>query len=546
MLKKNDVIEIEIDGLGYNGEGIAHVGGYTVFIRTALPGEKVRAVIILAKPTFAVGKLQKILRPSPDRAEPFCAVFGKCGGCGLQHIQYEAQLRYKREMVADAFKKIARINIQPDEVVPGPLIKNYRNKMSLPVRGDEACVGFFAEGTHRVVPIDCCPIQFEGNGELIRAFCDFMRDNAIRGYNETTGEGEVRHLAARKTGDSITVTAVTNGNYVKKLAPFEKKLKELYGENYAYYVNINGSRGNCILGEDSVFVGGRVEPVIIDGLKTKVHPQSFFQVNDGVRELLYREIAKEAKGENVIDAYSGAGVLSAMLARSANSVTAIEIEPKAVESARFMLEQNGIKNVKTVCGDCAVELGNALKNAKNSVVVLDPPRAGCSRPALDAVCSARPEKILYVSCAPATLARDAAILSEHGYSITRLTPFDMFPHTANVETLVVLSKKIPDSHINIDVEFGEDEGQFSLKKIKERAEERKPKDKVTYKKIQDYIEQTYGFKVHTAYIAEVKRDLGLPMYDAPNAVEELKHPRPHPTPKMVEAIKETLKHFEII
>ncbi|MCI8596519.1 MAG: 23S rRNA (uracil(1939)-C(5))-methyltransferase RlmD [Clostridia bacterium] len=437
MLKKNDVIEIEIDGIGCNGEGIAHVGGYTVFIRTALPGEKVRAVIILAKPTFAVGKLKQVLRSSPDRTEPFCSVFGKCGGCGLQHVKYEAQLRYKREMVTDAFRKIAHINILPDEVVPSPLIKNYRNKMSLPVRGDEPSVGFFAEGTHRVVPISECPIQFEGNGKLIGAFIDFMRENGIKGYNETTGTGEVRHLAARKIENAVTVTAVANGNFAKRLAPFEQKLKELYGENYAYYVNINETRGNCILGENSVFIGGSESPFEVNGLKVKVHPKSFFQVNDGVRELLYAEIVKEANGENVVDAYSGAGVLGAMLARSANSVTAIEIEPKAVESARFMLAQNGIKNVETVCGDCSIELGKVLVNAKNSVVVLDPPRAGCSRAALDAVCAARPEKVLYVSCAPATLARDAAILSEQGYSLTRLTPFDMFPQTANLECLAV-------------------------------------------------------------------------------------------------------------
>ena len=186
-----------------------------------------------------------------------------------------------------------------------------------------------------------------------------------------------------------------------------------------------------------MFIGGSESSFEVNGLKVKVHPKSFFQVNDGVRELLYAEIVKEANGENVVDAYSGAGVLGAMLARSANSVTAIEIEPKAVESARFMLEQNGIKNVKTVCGDCSIELGKVLVNAKNSTVVLDPPRAGCSRAALDAVCAARPEKVLYVSCAPATLARDAAILSEQGYSLTRLTPFDMFPQTANLECLAV-------------------------------------------------------------------------------------------------------------
>ena len=204
-----------------------------------------------------------------------------------------------------------------------------------------------------------------------------------------------------------------------------------------------------------------------------------------------------------------------------------------------------------------------LKKEKNAVLVLDPPRAGIARSVLNAILQSGAEKVILISCNPATLARDlglltgtlqenaegaliSAVKSDGTYELVSVQPFDMFPQTKHVETLVVLSKKIPDSHINIDVEFGESEGQFSLKKIKERAESRKPKEKVTYKKMQDYIEQTYGFKVHTAYIAEVKRDLGLPMYDAPNAVEELKHPRPHPTPKMVEAIKETLKHFEII
>lgn len=544
-VSKNDIVEIRIDGLGYDGEGIAHINGYTLFIPFALPGEKVRALIILVKKTFAVGKLKEVLEKSPDRTEPFCPVYTKCGGCNLQHMKYEAQLGFKRDSVCETFRK-AGLSVSPALTVPSPLTIGYRNKMSLPVRGEK--IGFFAPASHRLVPVEHCPIQFDGNSELIAAFSEFMREKSIAGYDETTFGGKVRHLSVRRLDGFTTVTVVANGDFTRELAPFDKVLRTLYGDKYAYYVNINTSRTNKILGEKSVLIGGGDAEVTVDGLKLAVHPHSFFQVNDGVRQLLYSAVAALIEGESVTDAYSGAGVLSAIIAKRAAKVTAVEIEPKAVESARTLLERNGIGNVRLVCGDCARELPRLFTAAaqKTSTLVLDPPRSGCAREVLEAALSSRPQKIIYVSCNPATLARDTVYLTGGGYSITELTPFDMFPHSANVETLVVLSKKTPDSHINIDVEFGEGEGQFSLSKVKERAEARKPKVKVTYKMIQDYIEQTYGFKVHTAYIAEVKRDLGLPMYDAPNAVEELKRPRAHPTPKMVEAIKETLKHFEII
>lgn len=450
LIKKNDVIEIEIDGIGYEGEGIAHLGGYTVFIRYALRGEKVRALVILAKPTFAVAKLQEVLRPSPDRAVPFCPVYYTCGGCGLQHMTYEAQLRYKQESVKETFFKAAHLSVSPPPCIESPKQKAYRNKMNLPVRGYPAAVGFFASGSHRVVPVNECPIQFEGNGKLIQAFLRFLHENDVAGYNETTGEGVVRHLSVRKIGDYATVTVVTNGKHAKKLTPFDAVLKELYGEKYAYYLNENTSRTNRILGENSTLVGGKSAPVCVDGLDVCVHPHSFFQVNDGVREKLYAAVAAAVSrfGLPVIDAYSGAGVLSALLARSVPHVTAVEIEPRAVSSANDLIQRNGIQNVTTVCGDCAQVLPDVLKQTPNAVVVLDPPRAGCAVPVLNATLAASPAAIVYVSCNPATLARDVAILTQGDYAIVRLTPFDMFPQTPNVETLCVLSKKISDGHSN--------------------------------------------------------------------------------------------------
>ena len=445
-VNKNDVVEIEIDGLGYDGEGIAHIGGYTVFVRYALPGEKVRALIILAKPTFAVGKLQNILRLSPDRVEPFCPVYGKCGGCVLQHMSYAAQLEFKRKSVEDTFFKSARLRASADKTVESPLTKNYRNKMSLPVRGNPAQIGFFALGSHRVVPVYDCPVQFEGNGKLIEAFGKFLHENGISGYNETDGSGSVRHITARKLGDFYTVTVVSNGNHSKKLKKFDEVLRNLYGEKYAYYINYNTLRNNVILGKESELIGGTPAVSVQNGLEISVHPQSFFQVNDGVRELLYREAAKEADASVILDAYSGAGVLSSVLARTAEKVIAVEIEPKAVDSANAMLTKNGIANVQTVCGDCAEKLPriiSELSSADKSKLgaVLDPPRSGCDSRVLEAIISANPPKIIYISCNPATLARDCSRLISGGYEISRLTPFDMFPHSANVETLCVLERK---------------------------------------------------------------------------------------------------------
>ncbi|MDE7216228.1 MAG: 23S rRNA (uracil(1939)-C(5))-methyltransferase RlmD, partial [Clostridia bacterium] len=295
--------------------------------------------------------------------------------------------------------------------------------------------------------------------------------------------------------------------------------------------------------------GSQTLPAQTLGVKYQVSMLSFMQINDKVRDMIYSrvgEIIKESGIPNVIDAYSGIGIMSNIFAKYAKKVYAIEIVEDAVNDARALAKDNGnADKIISICGDCARELPPLIATLDKSIVVVDPPRKGCDRKVIDSILKAEPTKLIYVSCNPATLARDMKYLLEK-YDVESVTPYDMFPHTKWVETLVVLSKKTPDSHINIDVEFGDGEGQFSLKKIKERDNECKPKDKVTYKKIQDYIEKTYGFKVHTAYIAEVKRDLGLPMYDAPNAVEELKRPRAHPTPRMIEAIKETLKHFEIM
>ena len=280
---------------------------------------------------------------------------------------------------------------------------------------------------------------------------------------------------------------------------------------------------------------------------------SFYQVNPVQTNVLYNkalEYADLSGDETVWDMYCGIGTISLFLAQKAKKVYGVEIVPQAIDDARHNAEINGITNAEFFVGKAEEVVPDIYKKGGDGshadVVVVDPPRKGCDQVLLDTLIHMAPERIVYVSCDPATLARDVKILQEKGYEAKKVAVVDQFCHSGHVEAVVLLSHKKPDGHINVKVEFGEGEGKVPLDNIAKRAESYKPKERVTYKMIKEYIEAKYGFKVHTAYIAEVKRDLGLPMYDAPNAVEELKQPRKHPTAEKVEAIKDALKHFEVI
>ena len=474
----------------------------------------------------------------------------------MLHIAYSAQLEIKRANVKNCLDKELKSDIEVNETVPSPDVYGYRNKIQLPIAivDGKICAVFFAPNTHKVIPFiregeeGKCLLNDEGMQKIISTFLTFVKENNISVYDERLHKGLIRHLVIRRVGDSYAVCAVINGKSLPSYKRFVEKLQS-FGYSFSLYISANEKRTNVIMGEKTVTLYGedKVRGNAL-GVTYEVSPLSFMQVNDKVRDLIYSkvgEIIKNSGIDNVIDAYSGIGIMSNIFARYAKKVYAIEIVPEAIEDAKKLAALNGNSDkIVNICGDCAKELPPLIASLGKSVVVIDPPRKGCDKAVLEAMLKARPTEIIYVSCNPATLARDLRILSD-GYSIESVTPYDMFPNTKHVETLVCLSKKT-EKHINIDVEFGEGEGQVSLKKLQEELNEQKPKKKTTYKDIQAYIEEKYGFKVHTAYIAEVKRDLGLPMYDAPNAVEELKRPRSHPTDEMVEAIKDALKHFEII
>lgn len=439
-LQRNDCIEVTIDNIGINGEGVARYNGMAIFIKGALPSEKIRAKVILVKQGYAIAIVEEIIMASKYRVKPLCPVFGKCGGCSLQHLAYDQQLKYKQNKVKETFAKVSGLNVEVDAPMPSALVYGYRNKLSLPVRGADAQVGFFASSSHRIVPINECAIEFELNKKIIKLFREFMTQNSLTGYDEETQKGDVRHLVVRVLSGMTFIAVVSPRATLPPLKAFGSMLEKEFGNRYALYHNINAKPTNVILGEVTKFISGNTEPIIVDGLKIKVHPASFFQVNDYIRSKIYDIVVAEASGV-VLECYSGSSVLSALMSKNAKKIVAIELDPKAVAAANEMLNANNIQNVSVICGDCQVEVAKAVYNLNGvDTVVLDPPRTGCEVGVLTAISASRCKKIVYVSCNPATLARDCKVLTESGYKLKRVAPLDMFPNTMEVETIAVLVK----------------------------------------------------------------------------------------------------------
>ena len=445
------------------------------------------------------------------------------------------------------------------DILPSPDVDRYRNKVQFPVGIDKngvPCIGFYAGRTHRIVPCPDCKLQPDVLNEIGNTLCDFFAAHNIQPYDEQTGKGLVRHVFLRRgvhSGQIMVCLVCTRA----KLPHAEQLCTALRGQFPAIstiLLNVNAKNTNVILGsENHILYGpGYIEDTLC-GVPVRLGPLSFYQVNTLAAERLYGVAAQYAQltpDDTLLDLYCGMGTIGLSMAGQCRELIGVEIVPEAIESAKANAARMGkavAAKSRFFCADAgqaATQL--AAEGLHPDIVMLDPPRKGCDEATLSAVVRMAPRRVVYVSCNPATAARDAAWLEQNGYHAEKVQPVDLFPRTKHCETVVLLSHKKADSYIHIDVEFGEGEGKIPVDSIAKRAEAYKPKEKVTYKMIKEYIEAKYGFKVHTAYIAEVKRDLGLPMYDAPNAVEELKQPRKHPTPEKVEAIKDALRYFAVI
>lgn len=450
MLKKNDEIMLTVKSCTVQGSGVCDYNGMTVFVRGAVTGDHVLAHIIKVKKTYAVGIIKKITQRSPIRIEPQCPVAEKCGGCCFAHIKYEAELEIKAQQVADNFRRIGKLDITPQPIVPSPSSLRYRNKAQYPVGSDGsfASIGFYAPMTHRIIDCADCALQPEDFKKIIDIFRDWIRENKISIYDEFQNSGLLRHIYIRKgfvTGE-IMVCVVANGNELPHADFLIKQLTEALPSIKSIILNINKEKTNVVLGQKCVTLFGT--DYITDelcGLKFNISPLSFYQVNHDCAEILYnkaKEYAALNGSETLVDLYCGTGTIGLTMACNVKQLIGVEIVPQAVENARKNAELNGINNARFICGDAAQASKILLsKKIKPDVVIVDPPRKGCNEQLLQDISVMNPDRIVYVSCDSATLARDCARFRDFGYEPIEITPVDMFPRTGNVETVVKLIRK---------------------------------------------------------------------------------------------------------
>ena len=556
-MKKKDIIEGKIIKTEFPNKGTFICEDQKVTVKGVIDGQTIKGQVTKKRKSGCVVRLLDVLEKSPlEDAKPVCPHFGICGGCFYQTVSYENQLKIKEGMVRDLLKDYVNDDIW-EEIKGSPKVHGYRNKMEFSF-GDEVKDGPLALGMHKkntfhdIVNITDCQIVDNDYNLIVKCALNIAQQMELPFYHKMRHEGYFRHLVVRRAESSgdILVNIVTTSQVEADLTKLRDALLELplSGKIIGILHTTNDSLADVVQADKIDILYGQdyfYEEIL--GLKFKISPFSFFQTNTLGAEILYktaRDFVGETKDKVIFDLYSGTGTIAQMLAPVAKKVVGVEIVEEAVEAAKVNAELNGLDNCEFIAGD-VLKVVDELED-KPDFIVLDPPRDGIHPKAIQKIIDFGVEQMVYISCKPTSLARDLEVFEAAGYKVKRATAVDQFPNTVHIETVVLLSHKKPDGHINVKVEFGEGEGKVPLDDIAQRAEEYKPKERVTYKMIKEYIEAKYGFKVHTAYIAEVKRDLGLPMYDAPNAVEELKQPRKHPTAEKVEAIKDALKHFEII
>lgn len=444
--EKNKIYEVEIFGLGDGGEGVGRIDNFTIFVEGALPGEKISVKIIEVKKNYAVGKLEKIFCKSSERIKPVCKLFPKCGGCQLQHLNYPAQLQIKKQKIIDAVERIGKIfDAEIFDTLGEENFLNYRNKMQFPFGKNFVC-GCFERRSHKIIDIENCFIQREGNNKILNAVKKVAKKFNIEPYDEKTGKGVLRHIMGRVGfDDEMMIVLVTATKKIPSEKNFVAELLKEIPEVASIQQNIQPAKNNVILGKETKILFGKknITEKIFD-LKFNISARSFFQVNTAQAEILYRtalNFADLTGNENVIDAYCGTGTLSLCLAKSAKKVFGIEIEKSAIEDAKKNSAENKISNAEFIVGD-AVKIIPELyaKKIFADVVVVDPPRAGCDRKVLETFAAMKPKKIIYVSCNPATLARDLKILSELDYKTKKIQPVDMFPFTSHVESVSQIEK----------------------------------------------------------------------------------------------------------
>ena len=546
-LQKNQILTLRIERLSSDGSGVAHsADGEAVFVPGTAPGDEARVRIVKDCGRYAFGILDELLTPSPDRIPVDCPVADPCGGCSLRHLDYAAELRAKQESVLDAFRRIGGLEVPVLDILPSPEVDRYRNKVQFPVGVDKngaPCIGFYAGRTHRIVPCPDCKLQPGVLNEIGNALCAFFAQQGIRPYDEQSGKGLVRHIFLRRGAHSgqIMVCLVCTRAKLPHAEQLCTALREQFPAISTILLNVNAKNTNVILGgENHILYGpGYIEDTLC-GVPVRLGPLSFYQVNTLAAERLYgvaSQYAQLTPDDTLLDLYCGMGTIGLSMADQCRELIGVEIVPEAIESAKANAARMGetvAAKSRFFCADAGQAVTQlAAEGLHPDIVMLDPPRKGCDEATLSAVVRMAPRRVVYVSCNPATAARDAAWLEKNGYHAEKVQPVDLFPRTKHVEAVLLLTKLNVERHIEVDV---------SMDELDVTAAE----SKATYNEIRDYVWEHYQFKVSNLYIAQVKQKHGIiereNYHKAKN--ENAKHPQ---CPKEKEdAIVEALKHFQMI
>ena len=542
--RKNDLVTLEIEDCGIDGEGIGKADGFTVFVKDAVIGDTVTAKIIKAKKNYGYGRLMEVLKPSPYRVEPKCEFARQCGGCQLQALSYDQQLVFKTNKVKGHLERIGGFTDIPMEPIIGmDELFHYRNKAQFPVgRNKEGKIvtGFYAGRTHNIIENRDCALGVAENKEVLDRVIAHMEKYGIEPYNEATGKGLVRHVLIRYGyfTKEVMVCLILNGNKIPKEELLVKSLCEIPGMT-SITINVNKKRSNVILGEEICLLWGQ-EYITdrIGDISYQISPLSFYQVNPMQTQKLYAKALEYADlhgQETVWDLYCGIGTISLFLAQKAKFVRGVEIVPAAIENAKENAKLNGLENTEFFVGKAEEVLPREYK--KNGVyadvIVVDPPRKGCDETLLETMIEMNPERIVYVSCDSATLARDLKYLCERGYELRKVCPVDQFGMTVHVETVVLLSQQKPDDTIEIDLDLDElDATSAELK--------------ATYQEIKDYVLKESGLKVSSLYISQVKRKCGIEVGENYNLPKSENARVPQCPKEKEDAIKAALKYYAMI
>ena len=537
-LQENHIYTGTVEGYSSEGLGIVRLDGAVVFVPGAVRGETVDLKITKVMKTAAAGKIVKIHAPSPERAEPECPYYGRCGGCDFQHLTYPEELRAKRQRVQDAITRLGGSAVEVEEILGAKDPTHYRNKSQYPVGADGA-IGFFRERSHQVVAVERCLIQRPEADRTAEAVRAWMRRYKISAYDETTGKGLVRHVYVRvnRAGESLCCLVV-NGRGVPREPELAALVRAAAPGTVGVLINSNTRKGNVVLGERYRTVWG--QDYLMDtlrGLTFKLSVPSFYQVNPAQTEVLYGkalEFAALTGTETVLDLYCGIGTITLCMAGSAKRVIGAEIVPEAIRDAEENAARNGIENADFFCGDAAdVAARLEGEGLRPDVVTVDPPRKGLAPQVIASIAAMGPERVVYVSCDPATLGRDVKLFAQAGYALTRACAVDMFPGTRHVETVVLLSKLNTKQHIEVELNLDE----LDLTSVESKA---------TYDEIKAYVLEKHGLKVSSLYISQVKRKCGLDVGKNYNLSKKADAKVPQCPSEKEAAIMEALKYFSMI